>query len=46
MPSVIHRLRKWDFCAAQRPDFFIANSENTQKRIQKYYARESEVITP
>ena len=29
-----------------RPDYYIANSENTQKRITKYYERESEVIYP
>ena len=46
MPKIVHKLRKWDFCAAQRPDFFIANSLNTQKRIQKYYKRNSEVIYP
>ena len=46
MPKIIHRLRKWDFCAAQRPDYFIANSVNTQARIKKYYGRESEVIYP
>lgn len=46
MPRIVHRLRKWDFCAAGRPDFFIANSQNTQSRIQKYYHRKSEVIYP
>lgn len=39
-------LRIWDFEAAQRPDFLIANSKYTQKRIQKYYRRESEIIYP
>lgn len=46
LPRVINSLRKWDYAAAQRPDFFIANSKNTQKRIQKYYDRESSVIYP
>jgi len=46
MPKLIHKLREWDFVAAQRPDYFIANSENTQWRITKYYKRESEVIYP
>lgn len=45
-PKKIHELRKWDFCAAQRPDYFIANSQNTQSRISKYYKRESQVIYP
>lgn len=46
MPKVIHKLRKWDFVAAQRPDYFVANSENTKLRIEKYYNREAEVISP
>lgn len=45
-PRIIERLRKWDYAAAQRPDYFIANSKNTAERIQKYYKRESEVIYP
>lgn len=46
MPKIIKRLRTWDYAAAQRPDYFIANSKNTQWRITKYYNRESEVIYP
>ena len=46
MPKLIAWLRRWDFIAAQRPDFYIANSKNTQERISKYYNRESEVIYP
>lgn len=46
MPKVVHKLRKWDFCAAQRPDVFLANSNNTQNRITKYYRRKSSVIYP
>ena len=45
-PHTIHKLRKWDFCASIRPDYFIANSQNTQARISKYYKRDSEVIYP
>ncbi len=45
-PKTIHRLRQWDFIAAQRPDYFIANSKNTRERIKKYYDRESQVIYP
>jgi glycosyltransferase involved in cell wall biosynthesis len=45
-PKVINKLRQWDFIAAQRPDYFIANSKNTQSRIKKYYWRESKVIYP
>ncbi len=39
-------LKKWDFRAAQRPDFFIANSVNVQNRIKKFYNRDSVVIAP
>ncbi len=39
-------LRLWDFEAAQRPDYLIANSVYTQERIRKYYRRESVVIYP
>ena len=46
MPRIVHKLRQWDFVAAQRPDYFIANSKNTAKRISKYYDRESELIYP
>lgn len=46
MPKLIKKLRRWDYLAAQRPDYFIANSKNTQDRITKYYNRESTVIYP
>ena len=39
-------LRIWDFAAAQRPDYLITNSKNTQKRIQKFYKRDAKVIYP
>ncbi len=39
-------LRLWDYEAAQRPDYLIANSKYTQERITKYYRRESVVIYP
>jgi glycosyltransferase involved in cell wall biosynthesis len=43
---VLNYLRVWDRLAAERPDFLIANSKYTQKRIAKYYRRESTVIYP
>lgn len=46
MPKVVHKLRIWDFVAWQRPDYFLANSQNTANRIKKYYGRESKVIYP
>ncbi len=45
-PAIIERLRRWDKIASMRPDYFIANSENTAARIKTYYNRESRVITP
>lgn len=38
--------RLWDYIAAQRPDFLIANSKETAKRIKKFYGREAAVIYP
>ena len=38
--------RVWDRLAADRPDFLISNSRYTQKRVEKYYRRESQVIYP
>jgi len=34
-----HILRLWDFNAADRVDYFIANSKYTKKRIGKFYKR-------
>lgn len=42
----LSKLRLWDLAAASRVDVFIANSKTVQKRITKYYHRESEVIYP
>ncbi len=39
-------LRRWDYKAAQRPDFIIANSSHIKADIRKYYGRESTVIFP
>lgn len=39
-------MRRWDFKAAQRPDYLIANSDFTEKGIRKYYGRDSTVIHP
>jgi glycosyltransferase involved in cell wall biosynthesis len=39
-------VRNWDFCAAQRVDQFIANSNYVAERIWKYYRRHSTVIYP
>lgn len=39
-------LRLWDRLAADRVDYFIANSASIQTGIRKYYRRESTVIHP
>jgi len=39
-------LRKWDYSVAQTRDIILANSFTTQKRIEKYYRRNSEVVYP
>ncbi len=43
---LLHYLRQWDRQASERVDYFIANSETTKQRIQKYYRRNAEVIYP
>ncbi|MEO6508884.1 MAG: glycosyltransferase [Patescibacteria group bacterium] len=43
---VNHGLRIWDYISSQRPDYFIANSEETKKRVQKFYRRDADVIYP
>lgn len=40
------RLREWDRLASDRPDVCLANSENVQRRIEKYYGRKSEIVYP
>lgn len=46
LPLFLSRLRSWDWHAAQRVDFFLANSKNVQRRIKKYYQKDSTVIYP
>jgi len=44
--KMLNSLRVWDQQAAQKVDYFIANSKNVQQRIKKYYHRDSLVIYP
>lgn len=44
--KMLHEIRMWDRLAADRADFFIANSNHVRKRIKKYYHREATVIYP
>ena len=46
LPGMIHRLRLWDFAAAQRVDRFLTNSANISRRIWKHYRREADVLHP
>lgn len=41
-----HFMRIYDFNAAQKVDYFIANSKNVSDRIKKFYRRNSVVIYP
>jgi glycosyltransferase involved in cell wall biosynthesis len=42
----ISYLSIWDKVASARPDYYISISKNVQRRVEKYYKRESEVIYP
>lgn len=42
----LKRLRRWDMSTAKRVDHFIANSTETQRRIERIYGRKSTVIPP
>jgi len=46
IPRQLMKMRMWDRVAADRVDYFLANSEFVKKRIQKYYQRDAEVIHP
>lgn len=46
MRRIIPRVRQWDFCAAQRVDYFVANSAYVARRIRKFYRRDAKVIHP
>lgn len=41
-----HFMRIYDFKAAQRVNFFLANSNNVAERIWKFYRRKAKVIYP
>lgn len=41
-----HVMRMYDFDAAQRVDYFVANSEEVKARIKKFYRRDATVIYP
>ena len=43
---LLHQLRQWDVLTANRVDYFIANSQNTARRIWRCYRRRATVIYP
>ncbi|HEV3308967.1 MAG TPA: glycosyltransferase [Chloroflexota bacterium] len=43
---LLHYVRSWDVAASHRVDAYVANSRNVQRRLWKYYRRESTVIHP
>ncbi len=44
--GILHYMRLWDRCSADRVDLFLANSRYVASRIAKTYRRESEVVYP
>jgi glycosyltransferase involved in cell wall biosynthesis len=46
IPPLLTKLRAWDRLAADRVDYFIANSKTVHERIKKYYRRTSDIIYP
>ena len=46
MRLIAPRLRRWDVRSSKRVDEFIAISRHVQKRIKKYYDKESTIIYP
>ena len=43
---IVDYLRAWDVIAAQRPDAYIAISQEVSQRIQQYYGRKASVVYP
>lgn len=46
LSAIRNHLCHWDYEAARRVDYFVANSENIKNRIRKVYNRDSFVIYP
>lgn len=46
LSAVRNHLCQWDYEAAQRVDYFVANSQNVRNRVRKYYGREGVVVHP
>jgi glycosyltransferase involved in cell wall biosynthesis len=46
MPPLVWWLRRIDYKAAQKVDYFVANSSEIEKRVRQFYHRSSRVINP
>ena len=46
LKPLVAALRRWDYKAAQGVDHFIAISTEIQRRIKRYYKRDSDIIYP
>src|ERR671917_887565 len=46
LAMILKRWRQWDWIAAQRVDRYVANSETTRRRINRYFSREADVLHP
>ncbi len=46
LAEVLRRWRQWDTLAAQRVDAYVANSQTTALRIDRYLGREATVLYP
>lgn len=44
--NTVHKMRIWDRLAADRVDYFFANSKYIARRIKKYYGKDSAVVYP
>ncbi len=46
LPFYLSHLRSWDWAAAQRVDYFLANSLAVKDRVKKYYNQDAKVVYP
>lgn len=44
--NILSTIRIWDKVASDRVDLYVANSKNVQKRIKKYYQKDSLMLYP
>lgn len=44
--AALHYIRMWDVSTANRPDYYIANSNYIAARIKKIYNRDATVVNP